>query len=219
MFRTKDNRRLFVIGLVTIILSIMSLLNNIINIDAEIWISISALGLSLLLFLWAYLVDHETYAAIGAYVLTAIIGLLVLTTWFSFAEAIVPSYVLNAVGLPFLIVWLDNRQNWGMLIPAYTLAAITPILFITKTVKPELLPAYVLTVIGLPFLLAYFVTRKKGWLVPSGILFIVAASFVGIAFGIPAAFISISLPVLALVLGAAFVWQAAKQQPEEKQKI
>lgn len=219
MLRTSDNRRLFTIGIVTIIISIMALVNNLIEVDFEVWISLAGFGLSFLMFLWAYFVDREAYAAVGAYVMAAIMGMIVITTWFSLEGVIIPTFVLAAIALPFLLAWLNNQQNWGMLIPAYVLLAIIPILYMNETIKAELVPAYVLTAIALPFLMAYFTTRKLGWLIPSGIMLVVALSFVGLAFGMPSWLMSVGLPVLAILVGLYFLWQAMQEQPDDRQEI
>jgi hypothetical protein len=219
MFQTTAKRRLFVFGAVTFILSLMALLNNLLTLEIENWIAIFALGVSCLLFTWAYIFDREVYAAIGAYVTLAIIGLILMTNWLLVEGALVPSYVLAAVALPFLLAWLFKRQNWAMLIPAYVLFAIIPVFYMGENVTAELVPAYVLTVIGLPFFIAYVLTQKWVWLLPSGILFVIAASFVGVAFGMPLTFMSIGLPVITLIGGLVLLLRAMSQSPDEKQKL
>jgi hypothetical protein len=219
MFNTPSNRRLSVFGFITILLSLMVLVNNLITVDFENWITVISLGLAFLLFAWAYFVDREGYSAIGAYVTLAVIILIAMTTWFAIEGVLVPTYVLSAVALPFILTWVFNSRNWAMLIPAYVLLAIIPILYMGDNVIPELVPAYVLAVIGIPFLVAFLFTHKWALLIPSGVLFVIATSFLGLAFGLPANFLSIGLPVIALAAGLILLWRAMLQRPEHQDDI
>lgn len=219
MFNTPGNRRLFVFGLVTILLSVMVLVNNLITVDFENWIAVISLGLAFLLFALAYFVDREVYSAIGAYVTLAVIILIAMTSWFAIEGVLVASYVLSAVALPFILAWLINSRNWAMLIPAYVMLAIIPVLYMGDNVTPELVPAYVLAVVGLPFLAAFLFTHKWGWLIPSGILFIIAGSFLGLALGLPSSLLSIGLPLVTLAAGLILLLRAMAQKPEQQEKI
>jgi hypothetical protein len=217
MFDTRENRRLFVFGAITIILSVMALINNLLTADYEQWIAITALAFAALVFALAFAVDREAYAAVGFYIMLAIIGIILITGWLAVEGVLVPTYVLTAVALPFMGAWLFNRQNWGMLIPAYVLLAIIPILYLGENVTPELVPAYVLTAVGLPFFVAFLFSHKWAWFVPSAILFVIAASFVGLAFGMPTAFMSIGLPVITLLVGLILLLRAMTQTEERKE--
>jgi len=222
MFLTVENRRLLVIGILTIIFSAMALLNNLVEADWEVWIGVGACALGLVVFAAAYIVDREVYALIGGYVMAAILVLLGMTAWLKIESVIVPTYVLAAIALPFIIAWTYQQKNWGMLIPAYVLLAIVPILYmdnVNERVAENLVPAYVLTMIGLPFIVAYVFTRKMVWLIPGGTLLLVALSFIAVQLGIPNRLMTIGLPVAALLVGAFIILRAMMQNSDDREKI
>jgi hypothetical protein len=222
MFLTVESRRLLVIGMITIILSITGLLNNFMAATWETWILMTGFGLSLVVFAAGYLVDREVYALVGSYVMAAILVLISMTAWLKMESVIVPTYVLAAIALPFIIAWTYQQKKWGLLIPAYVLLAIVPILYmdnVNEMVAENLVPAYVLTMIGLPFIVAYVFTRKMVWLIPGGTLLLIALSFVAVQLGIPNSLMTIGLPVAALLVGAFIILRAMMQNSDDREKI
>jgi hypothetical protein len=219
MFLTVESRRLLVIGMITIILSITGLLNNFMAATWETWILMTGFGLSLVVFAAGYLVDREVYALVGSYVMLVLLLLIAMTTWFTVAATLIPTFVLAAIALPFIVAWLYNRHNWGFLIPAYVLLAIIPILYMNEGVAPNLVPAYVMTVIGLPFIVTYVYTQKWAFLIPGGILLLLAVSFLGLHFGLSENILTVGLPVFALLVGAFIILSAIMQNSDDREKI
>lgn len=223
MFRAIENRRLLVIGLMTIIVAATGLLNNVIN-DAtwEPWILVGGTALSLIVFAGAYLIDRELYALIGGYVSLAILLLVVMTTWLNVKGNLVAGYVLAVIALPFIFVWVYNRKNWGFLIPGYVLLAIIPTVFMdnmNEDAAQNLVPAYSLAAVALPFLVTYLYTRKWLWLVPGGVLLLIALVYLGLQFGLPEIVMTIGLPLVAILIGAYIIMRAMIQSPDDRQKI
>jgi hypothetical protein len=120
------------------------------------------------------------WALIPCYVLVAIAVMLGLTEWHILPDAFVATYVLTAIALPFLVVFLRNRSNWWALIPCYVLLAIGIMVALIelRVLNDLLIPAYVLLAIAIPFFVVYARDPKQWWpLIPSGILTIIAVSF------------------------------------------
>jgi hypothetical protein len=218
MFLTVESRRLLVIGMITIILSITGLLNNFMAATWETWILMTGFGLSLVVFAAGYLVDREVYALVGSYVMLTILLLIAMTRWFTITANIIPTFVLAAIALPFIVAWTYNRHNWGLLIPAYVLLAIIPIIYFGENVAPNLVPAYVMTVIGLPFIVTYFYTQKWAFLIPGGVLLLLGVSFLGLYFGLSESILTVGLPVFALLVGAFIILRAMIQNSDDREK-
>jgi hypothetical protein len=132
-------------------------------------------------FLVVFLRDHSRWwALIPCYVLIAIGVMIGLTEWHILPDVFVATYVLAAIALPFLVVFLRDRSRWWALIPCYVLLAIgIMVALIELQVLGDLLiPVYVLLAIAIPFFVVYARDPKQWWpLIPSGILTIIAVSF------------------------------------------
>jgi hypothetical protein len=80
-------------------------------------------------------------------------------------------------GLITLIIFLMDRSDWTVLIPAYVLLAIAVIgaVAIWELVEGDLVGTVVLTLVALPFLVVYLRNRGHWWaLIPSFILLAIA---------------------------------------------
>jgi hypothetical protein len=113
-------------------------------------------------------------------VLVAIAVMLGLTEWHILPDAFVATYVLTAIALPFLVVFLRNRSNWWALIPCYVLLAIGIMVALIelRVLNDLLIPAYVLLAIAIPFFVVYARDPKQWWpLIPGGILALIGISF------------------------------------------
>jgi hypothetical protein len=103
-----------------------------------------------------------------------------LTEWHILPDAFVATYVLTAIALPFLVVFLRNRSNWWALIPCYVLLAIGIMVALIelRVLNDLLIPAYVLLAIAIPFFVVYARDPKQWWpLIPGGILALIGISF------------------------------------------
>jgi hypothetical protein len=132
-------------------------------------------------FLVVYLRNREHWwALIPAYVLLAIGAMLLLTEWNILPDAFVATFVLTAIALPFLAVFLRDRANWWALIPAYVLLVVgimVPLL--DYNILTDLwVPAYIMFAIAIPFFVVYLWNPKEWWpLIPGGIMAIIGSSF------------------------------------------
>ncbi len=82
--------------------------------------------------------------------------------------------VLLSIALPFLVIFLVNREFWWALIPAYTLSIIAAVVLISNGQASEYIPTIVMLSIALPFFVVYLVDRKNWWaLIPASILAVI----------------------------------------------
>ncbi len=156
---------------------------------------------------------HQRWAVIPAYIFFALAGLVVVLA-LGF-EALGASYVLFAIALPFLYVYLSNRQQrWWALIPAYVNAAIGGLIFllVSGQLAEALVGAYVMFAIAAPFLFLYVRSpREWWWLIPGGITGLIGLGLIftgvlgALVYLIPAAMI---LAGVILLIGRG--WQALR---------
>ena len=128
-----------------------------------------------------------------------IAGLIALLELNILSDPWVPLYVLSGIALPFLVVYFRDRNQWWALIPAYVLLAVgLMVLLLESNVLDDLLvPAYVMFAIAIPFLVVFANNRKNWWaLIPGGIL-----AIIGTAFLIAEAALEYILPVVFIILG------------------
>lgn len=178
MFDNPQNRGRLVGGLALILLGILQIVSN--NVDAawEIWIWIVFFGVAAVGLGWVYRDGRETWAGILAYIAGALAALLFVIEVLNPADLLIPTIVLLLIAAPFIFAWTRDRQQWGLLIPAYVMVMIIPILYLGDVPNEDsLVPAYVLAVIGLPFIGVFFVQRQWPFLIPGGIMLGLSAVF------------------------------------------
>jgi hypothetical protein len=81
--------------------------------------------------------------------------------------------ILAAAGLGVFGIYLTDRSQWGLLIPAYVLWAVAGLiaLITLNVLRDEFIATYVLAAIALPFLVAFLRDRKQWWaLIPAYVL-------------------------------------------------
>ena len=125
-------------------------------------------------FLLIYAIKRGTYwwALIPGGIMTVIAFIPILTL--SVPGEVIGSFVLWAIGLPFIVVYLVNRRNWWALIPGGIMLAIGVIPILTLGVRGEAIGTYVMWVIALPFIVVYLLNRQHWWaLIPGGTLFVI----------------------------------------------
>jgi hypothetical protein len=149
--------------------------------DLAEWVWVAALVSSGLVALVVYLSDRsDGWLLLTAYILLVIAGLVTLTTFNLLADELVAVYVLLAIALPFLCVFLRDRSQWWALIPAYVLLAVALMNWLMEAgiLSDLLVPGYVMFAVAIPFFVVYGRNTKQWWaLIPAGILTIIGIVF------------------------------------------
>ena len=132
-------------------------------------------------FIVVFLRDRsQWWALIPAYVLLAVAAMLLLSETVLLPDAFQATFILTAIALPFLVVYLLNRAQWWPLIPAYVLLSIGVMIPLEElgVLSDFLVPAYVMFVIAIPFFVVYIRNPKQWWpLIPGGIMTTIGLSF------------------------------------------
>jgi len=121
------------------------------------------------------------WALIPTWVLLSIAFMVLLLGLGLLEGGAVPLYVLSSVGLPFLVVYLVNRENWWALIPAWVMFSIGIMVFLidARILNDLAIPAYVMFAIAIPFFVVFLTNRKQNrWaLIPGGIMGVIGLGF------------------------------------------
>jgi hypothetical protein len=177
--QSQSKRQALVWGSLLILFGVMALVSNLTDLSAWIWVII--LAIAGLFVSGVYLSDRSQWTLlIPAYVLWAVAGLVALTALNVLQDEFIAMYVLAAIALPFLGVFLRDRAQWWALIPAYVLLTVgLMVVLIESGVLSELLiPAYVMFAVAIPFLVVFAVNPKQWWpLIPGGIMAVIALAF------------------------------------------
>jgi len=132
-------------------------------------------------FIAVFLRDRsQWWALIPAYVLLAVAAMILLSETFLLPDAFEATFILTAIALPFLVVYLRDQTQWWALIPAYVLLSIGIMLPLDDLgiLNDLLIPAYVMFVIAIPFFVVYIRNPKQWWpLIPGGIMAAFGLSF------------------------------------------
>lgn len=171
--KQQSRNQALVWGGLLIIFGVVGLVESFIDLTPWAWVAILAItGLGIFgVFLWD---RSEWWPLIPTYVLWAIAGLLALIELNVLDGVFLPAYVLPAIALPFIVVYLRDRAHWWALIPAYVLLAVAAMILLSETtLLPDAFEAtFVLTAIALPFLVVYLRDRAHWWaLIPAYVLF------------------------------------------------
>ncbi|NIV35284.1 MAG: hypothetical protein GWN58_39265 [Anaerolineae bacterium] len=195
-----DRKQALVWGGLLILLGVMLAVEQFIGLSAWIWVA--ALAVAGLGAFGLYLTDRSQWGLlIPAYVLWAIAGLVALLTLNVLRDGAVATYVLTAIALPFLYVFLRDRAQWWALIPAYVLLAIGVMVGLIEggILSDLLIPAYVMFAIAIPFFGVYARNTQYWWaLIPGGIM-----AAMGLAFLIAEAAAQYVAPAVLVIAG---VW-------------
>jgi hypothetical protein len=123
--------------------------------------------------------------------------------------------ILVSIALPFLVVFFLNRkENWWALIPAWVLSMLALITLISDRVSGDLMGTVVMLAIGIPFLVVYLVNREHWWaLIPAGIMLALAvivliASRASGEIVAPLILFAIALPFFVVYVRSAENWWA-----------
>jgi len=109
---------------------------------------------------------------------------------------------LFMIGLPFLIVYMNNRaRNWWAIIPAGVMLFLSLIVVMSTSVRGEWIGAFFLFAVGLVFFVVYMNNRTRQWaLLVAYIMFVLSIAPAMASFGgdVPAYFGSIFLLAVAV---------------------
>ncbi len=154
-------------------------------------------------FIVVYVLDRgQWWALIPAYVLLAVAAMILLSETGLLSDAFQGTFVLTAIALSFLLIYLQDRAKWWALIPAYILFSIGIMLLLEELgiLSDFLVPAYVMFVIAIPFFVVYIRNPKQWWpLIPGGIMAAIGLSFLMVEafqYVFPAAVILVGLWIL-----------------------
>jgi hypothetical protein len=189
---------------VLILIGVLSLVNRFVELSPWVWAAFLA-GAGLGAF-GLYLADRsDGLMLLEAYVLWAIAVLIALVPSNVLRDEAVACYVLPAIALPFLVIFVRDRAQWWALMIGLTESGLF---------SDDLVSAYVLFAIAIPFFVIYAWGRKQWWApIPGGILAMIGLSFLIIAGGAVEYFAFALLVVGAWILVRAFVGRGPLNRP------
>jgi hypothetical protein len=179
------------IGAVMILAGVIFLVDNLnlITISPYIWgILLIAGGL---FFLYIYAADRtQWWSVIPSFIFLGLGAIALLVTAFPEVQGeLIPTIILGAIGLSFVVVYLSDRENWWAIIPAGILVSLALALGVSSATGGLGLVSILFLGIGLTFGILYFLPTPEGrqtWAVypalgslAAGVLFSFGASSIG----------------------------------------
>lgn len=202
---TQSKKSGVVLGGLLIIFGGMALLETVTDLGAWVWVAVLTIG-GLLVY-GAYATDRaEKWLLIISYTMLAVAGLVTLLTLGVLDDPFVPTYVLLAIALPFVVAFLLDRTKWGLLIPAYVLLVVGVMVPLTDlgVINDFLIVSLILFAIAIPFFVVYARNTKNWWaLIPAGVL-----TIIGIAFLIAETAVQYIGPVVLVIIGLWIITRA-----------
>ncbi len=144
--------------------------------NAPVWSAL--LGAFSLIFLVTYINDRKQWWAL----IPGLVILGIAVAVFFAEQDLVEGYfvatiILAGVGLPFLLIFITDRQHWWALIPGLTMTATAAAVLFegAGAIGGEAVGGMVVGGISLGFIAIYLIDRRQWWaLIPGGMLGIVA---------------------------------------------
>ncbi|HEY46344.1 MAG: hypothetical protein AMJ88_13990 [Anaerolineae bacterium SM23_ 63] len=182
-------------------------------IDLSAWVWIGALTIAGLGVYAVYATDRsERWLLVLSYTMLAIALMVALITLDVLQDSFVATYVLTAIALPFLYVYLSDRTHWWAIIPAYILLAIGVMVGLIEggILDDNLVATYVLLSVAIPFFVIYARDRKQWWaLIPGGI-----TGLIGLALFVAEAAAEYIVPAVLIIVGAwVLIRQFTRREP------
>ena len=121
-------------------------------------------------FLVAFIQNPKTnwWTLLPAWIMTVISVIVLFAD--NMSGGLIGSLVLYSIALPFLVVFLWNRQQRWALIPFAVLSVVGLIPLLENVVSDEMIGMIVMFLFAIPFYVVYFWTRKQWWaLIPAGV--------------------------------------------------
>ena len=181
--------------------------------ELSAWVWVGALTIAGLGAYSIYASDRsERWLLILSYVLLAIALMVALITLNILRDSFVATYMLTAIALPFLYVYLTDRIHWWAVIPAYILLAIGVMVGLIEggILEDNLVATYVLFSVAIPFFVIYARDRKQWWaLIPGGI-----TGLIGLALLVAEAAADLIVPAVLIIVGTwILVRQFTRREP------
>ncbi len=217
---SSENRMVRTIaGICIIAFGAMTLITNTWQSDIVAWLWIGLLVITAVTFGWLHLREEHVWAMIFSYIAAALGLLLFLIEVNILVGSWVAAYVLLAIGLPFVYGWLRDRKQWGLLVPAYVMAAVALMLVLLEVfdMTGMLVPAYVMFVIGLPFVVGAFTTHNRWLLLPAGVMLFIGAMFVFTSVETAGDILPIVIAIIFIIAGALML--LPERHPEQEAKL
>jgi hypothetical protein len=176
---SKVAKQILVWGGGLLLVGALSLVNRFVALSPWVWAAfLAGAGLGALCL---YLADRsDGPMLLAAYVLWAIAGLVALVPSEYLRDEAVACYVLPAIALPFLVIYLRDRTRWWALLVAYPLLVVLGVIGLAASglLNDDLVAAYVVLASAIPFFVIYARDRKRWWaLIPGGVLGVLGLSF------------------------------------------
>ncbi|MGD8904640.1 MAG: hypothetical protein PVI67_13830 [Anaerolineae bacterium] len=175
---SKAEKRILLVGGVLIVTGVLLLISRSVAPSPWVWagfLSVAGLGA-----LGLYLADRtDGPMLLAAYLLGATAGLIALVPTDLLRNEAIACYVLLAIALPFLAIFLRDRARWWALIPAYPLLVVAGAVGLAASglVSDDLISASVVLALALPFLAVFARDREQLWaLIPGGFLTVLGLS-------------------------------------------
>ena len=203
--KTKSNKHSLVWGSLLIFFGVVGLVEVYTDLTAWAWVAIlAAAGLGIF---GIYLTERSEWGLlIPAYVMGTIAALVALIELDVLRDDFIATFVLTVIALPFLVGFLRNREQWGLLIPAYVLLAVGVMVWLLErgVLTDLLVPAYVMFAIAIPFFVVYGRNPHQWWaLIPGGIM-----AVIGLSFLIAEAMAGYAVPAVLILAG---IWLLVRQ--------
>lgn len=182
---------------------------------ADPWIAPVIISLVGLPFLIVYLLNRsQWWALIPAYVLFSVALLVAFEEFNVLTGDLIAPFVLAAIALPFILVFLINRRNWWALIPAYVMISVGVMIALISLnlLSGSLVATYVLLSVALPFFVVYLLDRRQWWaLIPGGITGLIGLSILVAAESL----LQYLVPIVIILVGLGLIFRVfgKSQQP------
>lgn len=176
---TRSGRRRVLWGGFLIILGCVSLLQYFVELSLWTWaILLAVLGLGFFVF---YVTEpSQKGLLIPSYAFLVVAGLLISLELDILRGDAVAVYMLTAMAIPFLYLYLRDRKMWWALIPAYVMFVVTGLIGFNYIgiFEGDAGVPYIMFAIALPFLFVYVRNTRMWWaLIPGGIMVIIGLAF------------------------------------------